>query len=291
MSYPYRSAAFTSLILMGSALMASNALAQQERPCETCEASDPANRSAKAIGMPMQMPRGPAGPERPDCCPPVIANKAYLGTSFAFHQLPGENSNQHYGLSYTPNAAFNAQMTLWAPYAASALAVPGWTPQAVVMAAEMRTDAPSTIAVNYSTHPAWNNWPPTIADFAAGTTVRAPVYISAWWTNSTTWHDNNEFHDQASGWTAPPNFHMVPDGRRYMMAFSFYMFEWSHDRWRLRPIDCQTPMLSWRFNGMNLRAAGGAKPMLQPIMAVGRLKAPELQPGKDLIEQAQRMRK
>ena len=162
MSYPYRGAAFTSLILMGSALMASNALAQQERPCETCEASDPANRSAKAIGMPMQMPRGPAGPERPDCCPPVIANKAYLGTSFAFHQLPGENSNQHYGLSYTPNAAFNAQMTLWAPYAASALAVPGWTPQAVVMAAEMRTDAPSTIAVNYSTHPAWNNWPPTI---------------------------------------------------------------------------------------------------------------------------------
>lgn len=128
MSYIYRGAAFTSLILMGSALMASNALAQQARPCETCEASDPANQSAQAIGMAMQRPRGPAGPERPDCCPPVIANKAYLGTSFAFHQLPGENSSQHYGLNYTPNAAFNAQMTLWAPYAASALAVPGWTP-------------------------------------------------------------------------------------------------------------------------------------------------------------------
>lgn len=288
MSHFYRTAAFTSLILIGSALSAPSVSAQQKKACETCDA----NESAKAMAMPMQRPKGPDGPVRPDCCPPVIGNKIYLGSSFAYHQLPGENSGQHYGLNYTPNPTFDAQMTLWAPYAASALAVPGWTAQAVVMAAEMRTDTPSNIAVNYSTHPAWNNWPPTIADFSAGTTVRAPVYISAWWTNSTTWHDNNEFHDQAPGWTAPSSFHMVPDGRRYMMAFSFYLFERSgHDRWRLRPIECQTPMLSWRFNGMNLRTTGGEKPMLQPVMAIGQLRAPELQPSKELIDQANRMTK
>jgi opacity protein-like surface antigen len=275
-----------TMALSGTA-MASDVSSPSTGGCTSCALpTSNANAPVKLAQVQMQAQQAPGRQairgdgdqgdvKKTDCCPPVTENKALIGSSFSHHQMSGENTTMHYGQHYVPNATFNNQMKLWAPYATSAYAAPGWTGLAIVMGGEMRTDAPTAIPVDYTTHPFMNNWAPTATDFQGGMPIKTS-FLSAWFFNSWDIHANSAFDDQVAGW-ADPGYHMTPDGRRYMMGLSYYIYERriGGQEYRIRKIDCGEDMqLNWRLNFKASKLAAGAKPNVESLVGIAKLNTP-----------------
>jgi hypothetical protein len=285
---------FLALALVGSALSSSAAMAQS---CLSCADTAPAQfvqatQQMQAPGRAIAIPGDQGDVKRADCCPPVTKDPLLLKTSFYQHRLTGENATQHYGEHYVPNPIFDNQMKLWAPYAVTAYAAPGWTGYAIVMGGEMKTDNPANVAVNYSTWPFMNNWSPTAADFAAGASLKTSFMSAWWWNSSAPLHFNSAFDDQSPGW-ANPGYHMTTDGRRYMLGISYYIYERRNgsDQWRIRKIDCGKDMqLNWRDNFSSAKLAAGAKPNGESTISVGKLNTADSLPiDPMLVEQTKRI--
>lgn len=222
------------------------------------------------------------------CCPPLTGDKNLLMGSFTYNQQPNETIAQHYGLTFAPAPALNTQLQLWTPFALNAYSVSGWTGVGVVMWADMRTDgaAPGTGPVNPS-------WPPTAADWTAGTSIQPNTPpggpLGLWFSSGAPWIFSSTLSDA----TLPKpsaGAHMEANGRRYMIAVSYYIYEYEQRRkiYRLRKV-CDGALVNIRLNvsALSARPGGGAKGMMKPPLEIavgtGSIKAAEtLAPGPEL---------
>lgn len=189
-------------------------------------------------------------PPNTTCCPPNASDRALLEASFLTERMPGENNTMHYGQQFTPAAALDAQMQVWTPYALNAYALPGWTPLAVVMFAEMNTDgpAPGTGTVN-------TIWPPSMADWTAGTPVQSGL-LRLWHPGGAPWLWQDTLADINLPKPPGSQAHMEPNGRRYMISITYHMVEVRNGEWRLRRI-CDGALLVTRFNWQGIGSAPG----------------------------------
>lgn len=183
------------------------------------------------------------------CCPPLASDPSLIANSFAENQMPGESITQHYGLLFAPVAALETQMQLWAPYALSAYATPGWTGTGIVMWVDMRTDGPSP-----GTGPVNSAWPPTAADWAAGSTVQSGP-LRMWFASGAPWAWPDTLADNLLP-KPTASAHMEQNGRRYMAAISYQMYERRGSAWRLRQL-CDGALLTIRHNVSMMAAPAG----------------------------------
>lgn len=177
------------------------------------------------------------------CCPPIWDEN--FSRFFRIHQLPGKNITDTYGVEFLPDAAMDAQMKAYAPYA-GIYAPAGWTANSVLLVAEMKQLAVPVTST------------PNAGSFGLGTNIPVPVgtgvnkhALRGWWTISGSGIWNGPHNDYGShpwekmymdGVHAQSPTHMKPD-KWYMIKLTLELASKKDgvpDSWRQDDIICST---------------------------------------------------
>ncbi len=207
-----------------------------------------------------------------NCCPLIMSGP--FTSYFQYHQLPGKNISQSYGLKFlstfvygsTPETvpqtlALDKQMMPYALYAGSlgsGLGTSGWNPNSVILTGEMRPVVAPTVAAynaaasaSFGKH-ALRGW------WAGGFPPSTNPYNV--WNGSTGTEFNKAFQDGNTPLaTHPP--HMTPNGQWYMIKMHLEYAEMrGPGTWQVKEIVCnnyKARYVAIRINAQGFKIAGG----------------------------------
>ena len=189
------------------------------------------------------------------CCDPALATMD-LRTMFSLDLQPSGNLTSNYGVKFTPTAAYQTALDNTAFMAAvmGGISVAPGSMNWFVVEVEMQTD----------NVPGNTVWPiPYSPSF--GTPVTGV------WGNSSILAYNQVPASTATGWQSPHTVawtnslsppHMRPDGTRYQMRFTYWLYSFKNGVFTKRPVICSNvreQYIGVRIN-QALRSAGAAKP-------------------------------
>lgn len=206
-------------------------------------------------------------PPLQSCCDPALATMD-LRTMFSLDLLPGGNLTSNYGVNFTPTAAYQTALDNTAFMAAvmGGISTAPGSMNWLAVEVEMRTDN------------------------VAGNTVWPIPYAPNWgtpvagiWGNSSILAYNQVPANTATGWQSPHTVawtnslsptHMRPDGRRYQMRFTYWLYSFKNKVMSKRPVICSN--VREQYIGVRVNQAAGAPkpPVLDMTTAAAPISGP-----------------